>query len=176
MIYTKTISAVVQAGAAKAKTIATNDIVIDERVQFKCLVPRCPDYGVCPACPPNSPSFHEIQALLNRYKLAVLLQIDSKFIPDSDYYQGANLLQSIVLEGEKVAFLAGARFATGLIGGSCHMCLACRKGDKCPTPDKVRPSMEAMSIDVFATAEKAGMPITFPVKDIITWTGLILLD
>ena len=35
------------------------------------------------------------------------------------------------------------------------MCLACRRGDKCPSPEKVRPSMEAMNIDVFATASKA---------------------
>lgn len=176
MIYDMTVSAVLQAGADRAKIVDSKNIMIDERVLFKCLVPRCPDYGICPACPPNTPAFHEIKNLLNRYKLAVLLQIDAKFIPNTDCYQGANLLQAIVLEGEKLAFLSGARFATGLIGGSCHMCLACRSGEKCPTPDKVRPSMEAMCIDVFATAQKAGMPITFPVKDIITWTGLILLD
>lgn len=38
------------------------------------------------------------------------------------------------------------------------MCLACRRGDKCPSPEKVRPSMEAMNIDVFATASKADRP------------------
>jgi predicted metal-binding protein len=35
--------------------------------------------------------------------------------------------------------------------------------------------MEAMGIDVIATAEKAGLPVTFPVKNRVTWTGLILL-
>jgi predicted metal-binding protein len=35
--------------------------------------------------------------------------------------------------------------------------------------------MEAMGIDVIATAEKAGLPLTFPIEDKVTWTGLILL-
>ena len=37
MTYTKTLTAVLQAGADKAKAIDTKNIVIDERVLFKCL-------------------------------------------------------------------------------------------------------------------------------------------
>jgi hypothetical protein len=36
--------------------------------------------------------------------------------------------------------------------------------------------MEAMGIDVIATAEKADIPLSgFPVTEQVTWTGLILL-
>jgi predicted metal-binding protein len=35
--------------------------------------------------------------------------------------------------------------------------------------------MEAMGIDVIATAEKAGLPLTFPIENKVTWMGLILL-
>jgi predicted metal-binding protein len=35
--------------------------------------------------------------------------------------------------------------------------------------------MEAMGIDVTATAEKAGLPLSFPIRNKVTWTGLILL-
>jgi predicted metal-binding protein len=36
--------------------------------------------------------------------------------------------------------------------------------------------MEAMGIDVIATAEKADLPVdSFPVTEQVTWTGLILL-
>jgi predicted metal-binding protein len=35
--------------------------------------------------------------------------------------------------------------------------------------------MEAMGIDVIATTEKAGLPVSFPISDRVTWTGLILI-
>jgi predicted metal-binding protein len=36
--------------------------------------------------------------------------------------------------------------------------------------------MEAMGIDVFQTAQNAGLPFEIPPKDRPVWTGLLLVD
>ncbi len=80
---------------------------------------------------------------------------------------------------EKKAFAEGFLFAAGFIGGCCRLCDECvavRGGIQCRFPFKARPSMEAMGIDVIATAKKVGMPVFFPISDRVTWTGLILID
>lgn len=171
-----TIEAVMNAGATRAKQINTNNIIVDERVLLKCKIPRCPDYGICPVCPPNTFSTNEVEKIVARFSLAVLVQVDTLVEPEVDYFKGANILHNVILAGEKAAFISEARFATGLIGGSCHLCSSCRKGENCLLLEKARPSMEAMSIDVLTTVSLAGMPIKFPVIDKVTWTGLILLD
>lgn len=176
LIASKTLDVVLAAGATRAKHINPSVIVVDERVLMKCKIPQCPDYGICPACPPFNMPPDEVRKIIKLYKSVLVLQVDTKLSEEQDYYKGANLLHEIILQGEKAAFMAGARFATGLIGGSCHKCKACRKGEKCPTPENVRPSLEAMGIDVFATTAAAGIPIKFPVIDKVIWTGLILLN
>jgi predicted metal-binding protein len=36
--------------------------------------------------------------------------------------------------------------------------------------------MEAVGIDVIATADRAGVPIKYPAEGKATWTGLLLVD
>ena len=43
-----------QLGALEAVAIDASDIVLDDRVLLKCLVPMCANYGVNLTCPPNS--------------------------------------------------------------------------------------------------------------------------
>ena len=43
-------------------------------------------------------------------------------------------------------------------------------------PFEARPSMEAVGIDVVATAEAAGLSVELPAEDHPAWTGLLLID
>ena len=79
---------------------------------------------------------------------------------------------------ESAAFKMGYRFATAFAGGDCVLCDVCvgADGEACRHPYEARPSMEAVGIDVVATAEAAGLAIEMPAADRPCWTGLLLID
>jgi len=163
--------------------IAARDIVIDPRVRLKCFIPLCDSYNRGLMCPPNLPPVGEFLEALRCYEVALLIQyrqsLDTATSTKlSDAFEGARKLHYLVNMGEKEAFRMGFRFAAGLIGGACHLCEECvGAGSKnpCRHPFQARPSMEAMGIDVAATLERAGMSLQFPVSDVVTWTGLLLV-
>jgi len=77
----------------------------------------------------------------------------------------------------------GCAFAAGFGGGECRLCEACvavqtgtSTREPCRQPFRARPSMEAVGVDVLATAAAAGLPIQMPATDDPVWTGLLLLD
>jgi len=167
-------------GATDVKLINTADVFVDERVRLKCQVPRCDSYSQNLMCPPYVPSVAEFRTQLSLFSRALLLQISANIEKASnDVYAPANKLHDLVNRGEKAAFEAGFRFATGLIGGCCRLCEDCvivTGSTKCRFPFKARPSMEAMGIDVVATTGKAGCAVTFPLNGKVIWTGLILIE
>ncbi len=178
------ISMLKEQGASSVKLIDVSDIVVDERVRLKCRVPLCDSYGRNLMCPPHVPSVAEFREALKNYSQAILIQVsaelDEKYanVPTEEVFLPAGKLHELVNAGEKEAFILGFRFAAGFIGGCCRLCDECaavKGGTTCRFPFKARPSMEAMGIDVMATAEKAGMPVYFPIEKRVTWTGLILL-
>jgi predicted metal-binding protein len=172
-------------GASSAVLIDVPCIVIDERVRLKCQVPVCRSYRKNLMCPPYVQTVAEFRETLNLYSKAVLLQVTAKWkniyagTPSEEVLSPAKKLHEIVNFAEKKAFSEGFRFAAGLIGGCCRLCDECVAvhGDvHCRYPFEARPSMEAMGIDVVETAKKAGMLISFPISDRVSWTGLILLE
>jgi predicted metal-binding protein len=178
------ISLLKERGASSAIPINVSDIVVDERVRLKCQVPLCDSYHKNLMCPPYVPTVAEFREALNRYSMAILMQVSAELektyanAPTEEVFVPAKKLHELVHFGEKEAFAAGFRFAAGFIGGCCRLCDECVAvdgGTRCRFPFKARPSMEAMGIDVMATAEKAGLPISFPISDRVTWTGLILI-
>jgi predicted metal-binding protein len=167
-------------GATEAQLISVDNVVVDERVRLKCQIPLCDSYNRNLMCPPNVPDVDEFRQALSLYSRAILIQICASMDDVAgDVFVPANKLHELVNLGEKEAFESGYRFATGLIGGCCRLCdecIAVDQGTKCRFPFKARPSMEAMGIDVIATVEKLGLPVSFPIGDSVTWTGLILID
>jgi len=171
-------------GASAAVLIDVADIIVDDRVRLKCQVPLCDNYRKNLMCPPYVPTVQEFRDALKRYATAILLQVSAELgqadpvAPSEEIYLPAKKLHELVHFGEKEAFASGFRFAAGFIGGCCRLCNECVAADggmQCRFPFRARPSMEAMGIDVFATVEKAGLPVTFPISDTVIWTGLILL-
>ncbi len=191
-------------GATNAKSFNAKDVVIDERVQMKCRVPPCKDYGKNLMCPPYVMSAKELQNILSKYEWALLIQVEAPFNTDvkneisqtgdvaslyrnkefmvafgSNFGSNFNLLHLIINKVEAKASMLGYRFATGFKAGACKLCPECvaeNSGKHCRHPYQARPSMEAVGIDVLKTAEIAGLPVDFPPKDKAVWNGLVLIN
>lgn len=88
-------------------------------------------------------------------------------------------LHEIINQIESNCLKEGYCFAAGFSAGGCFLCDECvgsKSGLPCRHPFKARPSMEAMGIDVVATAKKAGLQINFDQNGARGWMGLILID
>ena len=88
-----------------------------------------------------------------------------------------NEFAGIMTALEAEAFKMGYRFAAAFAGGDCVLCDVCAgaTGGPCKHPFEARPSMEAVGIDVVATAEAAGLVVELPADEHPRWTGLLLI-
>ena len=165
-------------GADRAIIISAAEVPVDDRVRLKCQVPLCDSYGRNYTCPPHVPTPSDFRKALNGYEKAVLVQVNDTLTEGNrDPFLSAGLLHELINLGEKEAFLMGYRFATGFIGGCCRLCETCAvvTREACRFPFRARPSMEAMGIDVIETARRAGISVAFPIRDRVSWIGLILI-
>jgi predicted metal-binding protein len=186
-------------GASKATPIPVSYVVMDPRVSLKCQIPRCAHYGRNLMCPPHCVTPDEFAKSLERYRFAILVQAKivtdlaslerrlgatslSEVIKDEEYLRqlrtSTRSFEGILTKLERDALMMGHRFSLALSGGTCSLCDECAgitPGEPCRHPFEARPSMEAVGIDVMATAENSGMPIEFPAKDPV-WTGLLLVE
>ncbi|MBS7247064.1 MAG: DUF2284 domain-containing protein [Candidatus Jordarchaeales archaeon] len=188
-------------GASRAKPIPVDAIVVDERVQLKCRYPPCPFYGRNRMCPPFTPTAEDFRKYLARYKHALIVQLDvpltediksrirsdaklEELLSDKDFSktlmrggrQAWRLLNHVISGVERESFKKGYRFAVGFAAGSCPLCDECDVNEPCKHPLEARPSMEAVGIDVQGTLEKVGLSVKWCARDIVTLTGLILID
>jgi len=142
----------------------------------------------------------EFQEILSKYAYAALVQVEMSFpeeliqaaqkadnlaglLKDKDYLQpllpSMNKYDELINKIEAAAFNLGYRFAAGFTGGPCILCDECvtkQPGEPCRHPFKARPAMEAMGIDVFKTAEKAGLTANPSAMNNIVVYGLVLVD
>jgi len=171
-----------EAGATDAVIVPASEVVVDERVRLKCLVPRCLRAGETPNCPPHAPEIGLIRDALARFSWAVLFKCDVK--PIEAYAPGAGQTKEekrrvlsfhrqgsdVIYALEKAAYRDGYHLAMGLGGGSCkdYLCqgMICQFLDsgRCRFPQRARPAMEAMGIDVVDLLNKVG------------WAAYALLD
>lgn len=186
-------------GAAGAEIIRADQLVVDERVRLKCLIPRCLRAGETPNCPPNTPDLDLVRKAIARYSRGLLIKTHVE--PMSDFIPGNTKDKSgtdrsllfhqktanIVYEIERLAYKHGYSLAMGLGGGSCkdYLChgLICQFKDsgRCRFPLRARPAMEALGIDVFDIIGKAGWS-AYPLVDdpaeipCATSVGLVLIN
>lgn len=147
----------VEFGAAEAKPVKADDVVVSDWVRLKCQY-GCDGYGKRLTCPPYSPTPDQMRKILGGYEWAILL----RFEPKKPEYKWTNV-HEIVVKLEREAFLSGYYSAFGLGSGPCPFCDECNLKE-CVHTDLARPSMEACGIDVYATVRKAGFKIEV-VKD-----------
>jgi predicted metal-binding protein len=135
-------------------------------VRAKCSY-GCSQYGQRWSCPPHSLDQAGFEELLGDYSRALLVAGQP---PLRDF-------QERLLGLEKEAFLGGFKKALVFSGGPCCWCDACPP-DRCSHPEKRRPSLESCGCDVFALAERCGIPIA-PLKksdDFVQYIGLLLVN
>jgi predicted metal-binding protein len=174
--------------------------VIDPRVRLKCSIPLCESYGHNRMCPPNIISVEEFAKALSRYRFGLLIQFEMEWGEDEirKRFEGKSLevlhrdggyvdkmtevmrqMSEVLSKLEKEALYMGYRFAAALSGGCCRLCDECigpDPKDTCRHPFQARPSIEAVGIDVIATAKNAGLKVEFPARGKAVWTGLLLVD
>lgn len=188
------VKAAADLGATKARAIMASSIIMDPRVELKCRVPLCPNYGRNLTCPPNVMGPERFALVLGRYSHAILVQKeyewDTTRFKETTFQQLESSPEYLImmkdmfrdflavmggLEGESMRL--GYRFSAALVGGPCCLCDECAgPGQKCRNTFQARPSMEAMGIDVIATACSAQMPIIYPATENAIITGLLLVD
>ncbi len=153
-------------GAENVKTVSVQDLVFDPRTILKCMY-GCEDWGKSWSCPsaPKALMPWEAEKVLRRYSRGILVRTHDP-----------KRLQEITYQIEMEAFYDGYPFALAL--AECYLCETCTFPDPCRFPAKVRPSMQALGIDVYATVKKLGLPIkTLKSKDETpNFYGLVLLE
>lgn len=169
-------------GASNTVVIPANRISVDERVRLKCVIPRCPRAGETPNCPPYAPDLELVRRGINRYSWAILFKCHIS--PIEEYIPGRGSTKAeqrrvllfhkkgseVVYGLERQAYKDGYHLALGLGGGSCkdYLCqgMICQFLDsgRCRFPQRARPAIEAMGIDVMKLVNEAG------------WSAYALLD
>lgn len=166
-------------GAYRAKVIDTGQLVIDNRVRLKCQVPVCPDFNRHLMCPPNSMPVEEFRSLCSQYSAALIVQVKSDGFEDKQLVEAEKMLHSIINKTEGRALSEGSYLAAGFIASSCKLCPECvgiNSGEPCRHPYQARPSIESMGVDIFKTANNAGMDFKLGLSPEVVYSGLLLLD
>jgi len=164
----------IELGAADAKVITADQVIIDERVRMKCSYPKCAAYGTNAHCPPHAPDLDMARKVVARYQYGVLY---STVVP-SDIYAGVDAskqkmfiesmkdLNSIAGEVESAAFYMGYHLALGFSAGPCKAvfcrgidCSVLTTGRGCRAKMRARGSMEGFGMDVFGLAARVGWDI-----------------
>lgn len=160
-------------GATDAKIITTDDVIIDERVVAKCVYPKCPGYGTNANCPPHAMSPEEVRKVISnfRYALFIKLEVPPEHISgreaiDKNYgLPYRRKISEIAARIESEAFHDGYHLALAFAGSTCKS-LFCPdndcfvlSGQGCPHRLKARSPMEAVGMDVYRMATRAGWDI-----------------
>lgn len=146
-------------GFDEFRWIAGKDIQVRQWVRFKCAY-GCDSYGRKGGCPPEVPTIPECREFFGEYAQVVVIRLQAQF-PDPDERKAwSRQLNQQLLKLERAVFLAGYHKAFQLFIDECGFCADC-SGERrsCNHPTLLRPSAEALGIDVFATVRSCGFPI-----------------
>ena len=191
-------------GAAEAKIVAADKVVVEDRIVLKCKV-GCSNYGKTLSCPPYTPTAENFRKIVSEYSYALFMKFEStakagvelvQYLskPETDpsipkeikdrlrefwaaWKEDKLKMLSAVHSLEKAAMNKGYPLALGLVSGYCQLCEKCTLDRAtCVYPTKVRYSEEAVGVNVKATAKNAGIKIEFPFDKNPASFALILID
>jgi len=190
-------------GAAEAKIIPADEIVVENRVVLKCRV-GCKEFGKTLMCPPYAPSVDEFRKSLSEYSYALVFKLKSQAEATAEVAKllsknenDPSLTEEMkeriqnfwaswkaekkelvkkICALEKAAMNRGYTLALGFTTGSCMICDECNLEEKiCTHPTEARYSAQAVGINVLQTLENAGMPIPVPFNKTPESFGLVLI-
>jgi len=191
-------------GAADAKIITADKVVVEDRIVLKCKV-GCPHYGKTLACPPYTPTAEEFRKIVSDYSYAMFMKFESRANADAELAQYLSKpetdptipqdikdkmrefwaawkedklkMLSAVHSLEKAAMSKGYTLTIGLVSGHCQLCEKCTLDRaSCVYPTKARLSEDAVGVNVKATAKNAGIKVKFPFDKNPASFALLLID
>jgi predicted metal-binding protein len=191
-------------GAADAKVIPADKIVVENRVVLKCKV-GCTNYGKTLTCPPYTPTAEEFRKIVGEYSYALLMKFKSQATADPElakvlsqaetdpaipqhtkekaqkfwtaWKDDKRKMLAAVVDLEKAAMRKGYMLAVGFISGACELCEKCNvESGICVHPTMARYSEDAVGVNVKKTAKNAGIPVTFPFETNPESFALLLID
>lgn len=132
------------------KEIPAEKIVVSPRPVWKCKA--CPTYGKSHSCPPYAPSWRETKELVKHYRRALLIKFE---INSKNFEEEKRKVLNYILKREGELFKNGNLYATALFPGNCNLCEECEfeKSGSCKMPSKVRPSIDAVGIELSKIVE-----------------------
>jgi predicted metal-binding protein len=153
-------------------------LVPEDRIRGYCMENRCGSYNANHMCPPRVGSLGEVAARLQGFPEGVLLQYSRRMDVANDregVIRTKLEFHRLILRLEQRLKKRGVNQVWGLIGGNCELCRTCTavEDNPCRHPEKARPSLEAIGVDVVGLLERLGLDARFH-RDRITWTGCIL--
>src|SRR5208283_2366993 len=191
-------------GAADAKIIPANKVVVEDRVVLKCKV-GCNHYGKTLACPPYTPSAEEFRKIVSEYSYAMFMKFKSKAEADAetlkkimiaetdptvskevkekaakfwaDWKEDKKKMLRSVVDLEKAAMNEGYSLAISFVSGTCELCEKCNTETRiCVHPNLARWSEDAVGVNVRKTASNAGVQVSFPIAKNPESFALLLID
>ena len=156
----------IDSGASDFVSIDPSKVVTAHWVRLKCQF-GCKNYGTRYTCPPYSPTPEDTRKVLDEYVRAYLIKYEG-FL-GFDEYPPKNLPAAMdqlslhvckaAIDMERHAFLSGYYKAFSYGAHRCRLCDVCALAEQngCRYPTQARPSLESAGIDVFKTAENAGL-------------------
>jgi len=191
-------------GAADAKIIPANKVVVEDRVVLKCKL-GCTHYGKTLACPPYTPSAEEFRKIVSEYSYVLFMKFKSKAEADpevlkklmvaetdptvpkevkekaakfwADWKDDKRKMLQAVVDLEKAAMSKGYSLAIAFVSGHCQLCEKCNIETRiCVHPNLARWSEDAVGVNVRKTANNAGIQVSFPFAKNPESFALILID
>jgi predicted metal-binding protein len=144
------------------RRISPKAFVFDDRALLKCYF--CCKYGKNFRCPPNIPNL-DYRKIIRSCSEAALFCYEQKFdgqITTDDRRLSSQALHKAVLKAEDILWKHNHPLAISFIGGSCKLCGCKCVDDECCRPEESRIMLEAIGVDITATAEKVGVEIVYP--------------
>ncbi len=153
-------------------------LVPEDRIRAYCRADECGNYGKNYMCPPHIGTLEEISAKLKNYDKGYLFQYEKELDVKNDLpglLQTRDDFHRKILQVEDYLKAQGIREVWGFIGGNCGLCEPCRAvtGEPCLYPERARPSLESLAIDVQQFLARFELDLEFR-PDRITWTGAVL--
>lgn len=174
-------------GADDCVIISSNDVILDPRVRFKCMAPKCYMSGVCSHCPPHGYSLSQIKQLVSAHEWAIFFRV--KIPPDIVAAKSlATTINSGVMDSAGNLFNLGAHYLLtfsiikrlqkqlnemgyashgGFAAGNCKdalchfhpLCQDLTTSLGCRHPELSSPSMESCGMDAFIMAANTGWDV-----------------
>lgn len=188
----------IELGAEDGRIIATNKVVVENRVVLKCKY-WCEGYGANWSCPPLVPSPDEFRSILREYKYAMVAkfkcsakvseEIRSLLVSREPLGTRGRELEGFyrswgedkrkahrsLLKLEKFAFTKGFALALGLRPGSCNLCTQCDVKKPCVHPESLRFPPEAVGVNLIKTLQNAGMRLSVPLWKVGESSSLVMM-